>query len=179
MSVEGVGEKVASHIVLTGRILDSVCKRKAKRKNQCWSNYESNKQRFVEYFDGEKQEKAIIVLLNSKFQQILFLPFELGNSYSTEADVSEIANAFALHKPKYVIIAHNHPSGNPNPSTSDDNSTMKIKLLCDMYGVAFADHIIVAGKETYSYYRNDRISKINCIANIDSLLEGINNHKLD
>lgn len=174
-SVEGVGEKVAAHIILTGTLLKKLESRRDNLESHVWSNYEQNKERFIKLFDEEKQEKAFIVLLNSKFKEILLLPFEYGNEYSTEADVSEIANAFALHKPKYVIVAHNHPSGNPSPSRSDDLTSMKIKLLCDMYGVAFADHIIVAGKKAYSYYRSDRINEINKLVNIDIILDGIKN----
>jgi DNA repair protein RadC len=50
-----------------------------------------------------------------------------------------------------VIVSHNHPSGNPEPSNSDHLLTKHLKDALQMVEVRFLDHIIVAGKTTLSF----------------------------
>ena len=49
------------------------------------------------------------------------------------------------------IIAHNHPSGNRNPSNSDDHITKKLKKGADLLDIHVLDHIIIADVDYYSY----------------------------
>ena len=52
------------------------------------------------------------------------------------------------------IIAHNHPSGNLQPSTSDKHLTVKIKKAADLLQIHLLDHIIVAGRNFFSFVDN-------------------------
>ena len=61
-----------------------------------------------------------------------------------------LARALALGAAA-VIIAHNHPSGNPEPGTSDISETERMKKACDLLGVILRDHIIVAGEKWFSF----------------------------
>jgi len=53
-----------------------------------------------------------------------------------------------------IICAHNHPSGNLNPSRDDLSITKKIKAACDTVDLAFHDHMIIAGDGYYSLADN-------------------------
>lgn len=50
-----------------------------------------------------------------------------------------------------VILVHNHPSGNPKPSDKDKELTRQIKLAAHGVGVKVLDHVIVAGKDFFSF----------------------------
>jgi DNA repair protein RadC len=50
-----------------------------------------------------------------------------------------------------IIIAHNHPSGNPNPSESDLKVTDTLINAAKIVGINIVDHIIIAGNSYYSY----------------------------
>jgi len=50
-----------------------------------------------------------------------------------------------------VLFAHNHPSGNPNPSQDDIIITKKLEEACDTIDVTVHDHIIIAGTEYTSF----------------------------
>lgn len=52
-----------------------------------------------------------------------------------------------------VIISHNHPSGNPEPSLADRAVTKKIKAALELLDLRLLDHIIVAGTECTSMAR--------------------------
>jgi len=49
-----------------------------------------------------------------------------------------------------LILAHNHPSGEPNPSQSDIQITQKLQQALKMVGIRILDHIIIGGEEPVS-----------------------------
>ncbi len=50
-----------------------------------------------------------------------------------------------------VVVSHNHPSGNPEPSAADRALTQRLKEALGLVDVRVLDHIIVAGNETASF----------------------------
>lgn len=50
-----------------------------------------------------------------------------------------------------VIISHNHPSGNPEPSGADRALTQRLKEALGLVDVRVLDHVIVAGTDTTSF----------------------------
>ena len=61
----------------------------------------------------------------------------------------EIAKRALLLNASALIIVHNHPSGDPEPSEADISMTKKVREACDTLGLTLHDHIIVgAGRET-------------------------------
>ncbi|HEU5122227.1 MAG TPA: JAB domain-containing protein [Candidatus Saccharimonadales bacterium] len=53
-----------------------------------------------------------------------------------------------------VIVAHNHPSGDPTPSKQDIATTQQLIAAGQILGVTLLDHVIVAGQEYYSFAAN-------------------------
>lgn len=50
-----------------------------------------------------------------------------------------------------IIVAHNHPSGDPTPSKADIAATRELKDLAKRLGVVFLDHLVVGGGEDYGF----------------------------
>lgn len=50
-----------------------------------------------------------------------------------------------------LLIAHNHPSGDPSPSISDDNLTTDMQMIAHAMGISLHDHIIIGDGLHYSY----------------------------
>jgi DNA repair protein RadC len=50
-----------------------------------------------------------------------------------------------------VILVHNHPSGNRNPSQEDLNITKKIKQALSIFDIGLFDHIILTANSYYSF----------------------------
>ncbi len=56
------------------------------------------------------------------------------------------------------VVVHNHPSGNPTPSSGDDDTTHDLKQAADLLNLIFLDHIIIgSGNKYYSYADNEKI----------------------
>jgi len=62
----------------------------------------------------------------------------------------EIVRAALRHHAAAVILAHNHPSGNPEPSRADEHLTQHVRNALALVDVRLLDHIIVAGRQTLS-----------------------------
>ena len=53
-----------------------------------------------------------------------------------------------------IIVSHNHPSGNLNPSESDTKITQKIKEAGGLLDIQLLDHLIISDKDYYSFADN-------------------------
>ncbi|MFA1834251.1 JAB domain-containing protein [Escherichia coli] len=62
----------------------------------------------------------------------------------------EVIKRVLKHNAAAVILVHNHPSGEPEPSRCDIKLTKKLQELLEMLDVRLLDHFIVAGTETVS-----------------------------
>jgi DNA repair protein RadC len=74
-----------------------------------------------------------------------------GGTVGTVMDI-KILMKHALDKlAQSIIVAHNHPSGNNQPSKQDEQITRKIKDACALFEIALLDHIIIADKSYFSF----------------------------
>ena len=97
------------------------------------------------------QEEFFLVLLNNKGKIIKAESMYRGTSESYMVAVSEILRKALLLKTKYVVVAHNHPSGNINPSDADKRITKAIFDGCRQVGIIFLDHLIVSADSYFSF----------------------------
>jgi DNA repair protein RadC len=60
------------------------------------------------------------------------------------------ADAIAFHA-YAVVMAHNHPGGDPTPSRADREATGRLARALDVLGVRLLDHLVVAARGTTSF----------------------------
>jgi DNA repair protein RadC len=56
-----------------------------------------------------------------------------------------------LLKSSAIILAHNHPSGNLNPSEQDRDITRKVKEACNLFDILLMDHLILSNHSYLSF----------------------------
>jgi DNA repair protein RadC len=93
--------------------------------------------------DIEVYESFFILLLNRQNQTIGFAKISQGGIVGTVVDVKIIAKYCIDSLCSGVILAHNHPSGNTNPSEADRVMTNKIVKALELIEVNVLDHIIL------------------------------------
>jgi len=100
------------------------------------------------HLDGRTTEAFCVVAMDRKHRPIGSTVLTTGNDSACIVDPRQ-ALAWALrqgsHGAAAIIVAHNHPSGDPTPSTQDHEVTRRLRRACDAIGVAFLDHVVVAG----------------------------------
>jgi len=72
----------------------------------------------------------------------------------TVTDVRIILQAALKSNSSGLIVCHNHPSGNLNPSESDTKITQKIKEAGNLMDIQLLDHIIISNEDYYSFADN-------------------------
>ena len=72
-----------------------------------------------------------------------------GGISGTVTDVRMVLQVAIKTNASALIIAHNHPSGNLNPSESDTRITQKIKESANLMDIQLLDHLIVSPDMTY------------------------------
>jgi len=98
------------------------------------------------------KEQFIVLYLN---RQNLIEGIErhsIGSMFGTVCDVSIIARTALASLSSGVILSHNHPSGNINPSEQDKAITKNIKNALDLFNIKLMDHIILPGNGNSNYY---------------------------
>ena len=78
-----------------------------------------------------------------------------GGVSGTVTDVRLVMKKAVESLSSGIIICHNHPSGNITPSDADKKITKKIKEAASFFDIQLLDHVIVAGKNYYSFADNN------------------------
>lgn len=159
-SVDGIGKNTAEKIALIGEIFNRIDIEDKSCSKDIGFSFDKCKREIIEHFENFSDEMFEMILLDKKRKPITKLMFDGDSTIAVASNVKEIANAFSLHNPSYIIMAHNHPSGNELPSESDDISTVKMHLLCQMHGAELTDHIIIAKDNCFSYFMSGRLADV-------------------
>ncbi len=73
-----------------------------------------------------------------------------GHADGAELPILEIIADAARHGSTGLILAHNHPSGDPSPSATDKRLTQRLAMVGEAMDVAILDHLVIAGDECRS-----------------------------
>jgi DNA repair protein RadC len=96
-------------------------------------------------------EEFWILMLNRSNRIIEKIKISQGGVSGTVTDIKIILKQAIEKLASSVILCHNHPSGNKNPSKADDSITQKLKQGCEFLDIQVLDHIIIADLEYFSY----------------------------
>jgi DNA repair protein RadC len=96
-------------------------------------------------------EEFWILLLNRSNKVILKQKISQGGITGTVTDIRLILKMALENLATSLILSHNHPSGNLQPSEADIAITRRLKETASLMDITLLDHIIVAGKNYFSF----------------------------
>jgi DNA repair protein RadC len=102
-------------------------------------------------------EQFYALFLNRGSRVLKYERISQGGMAGTVTDVKIILRKALENKASGMILCHNHPSHNNNPSEADLSITKKIKEAAALMDIQVMDHIIIAGKDFYSFADNGHI----------------------
>lgn len=97
------------------------------------------------------REQFIAVMLNSKNRVIATEIISEGTLTASVVHAREVFAPALLHHAAAVIVAHNHPSGDPRPSNEDRQVTDMLADSGKVLGIPLLDHLIIGDGEYYSF----------------------------
>ena len=105
----------------------------------------------------EHVEEFKLLLLNRSNAVLGMLSVSKGGISGTVTDIRLIFQGALKTNASGIIVCHNHPSGNLNPSESDKKITQKIKEAGNLMDIQLLDHIIILPVEGYYSFADDGI----------------------
>ncbi|MDP4222863.1 MAG: DNA repair protein RadC [Bacteroidota bacterium] len=99
-------------------------------------------------------EEFWVLFLNRSNRIIDKMKLSQGGISGTVTDVRIIMKKAVEYLSSGIIVCHNHPSGNLNPSESDSKITQKIKDAGSLLDIQLLDHLIISDRDYYSFADN-------------------------
>ena len=99
----------------------------------------------------KNRETFIAIYLNGRNQVIKMEALFEGTLTTSAVYPREVVKRALDHDAAALVFAHNHPSGNPNPSEDDLSITKKLKDAAEAIDISIHDHLIIAGNDVYSF----------------------------
>lgn len=150
MKIKGIGEAKAITIVSALEL--------GRRRKEAATQEKQKLSSSIDAYDLIKgdlmdltHEEFWVIMLNRSNRILKKNKISLGGVHGTVADPKIIFKAALEELASGIIVAHNHPSGNLTPSQQDIDLTKKLKESGKLLEIQLLDHLIVAGKNYYSF----------------------------
>ncbi|MFD2370574.1 JAB domain-containing protein [Brevibacillus sp. GCM10020057] len=104
---------------------------------------------FLSFLDETDREQFFLLCLNTKNEPTALHTVSIGSLDSSIVHPREVFKVAILSNAASVIVAHNHPSGDPTPSREDIQVTKMLQQAGEMLGITVLDHIIVGTEGAY------------------------------
>lgn len=89
------------------------------------------------------REHFVALFLNVRHQVIRRRTLAIGSLTGVEIHPREVFKPAILSSAAAIIIAHNHPSGDPSPSRADIELTTRLREVGDLVGIPVLDHLVI------------------------------------
>ncbi len=103
------------------------------------------------------QEQVVVVTVDTRLKHQGTTVISLGTVNESNAHPREILRPVITRDAYGFILIHNHPSGDPSPSRSDESTTRRVVEAANLMQVRFIDHIIIGkpspGRSAYYSFR--------------------------
>jgi DNA repair protein RadC len=110
------------------------------------------------YFDDiEIYESSFILLLNRQNKVLGYAKISQGGVTGTVIDPKIVCKYAVDSLATGIILAHNHPSGNTQPSSPDRDITCKLKSALSYFDIQLIDHIIITADAGYYSFADEGI----------------------
>ena len=155
--INGIGEVKAmtlmAAIELGRRCLDNNIDNIKLNKAETIYNFFKNK------LITSKQENLIAIFLDNKIKMINYKTIFIGTINMSITHPREVFKEAINNSAVYIILVHNHPSGDVTPSSADINFTKQMLYTGKIIGIPLLDHLIIGKDSYYSFYDNGELNE--------------------
>lgn len=155
MEVNGIGKVKALQLKCVMEISRRIAKANASEVLD-FSKPDTIADYYMEDLRHKEKEYLIVVMLDTKMTFIGDNIMTTGTVNSSLVSAREIFIEALKRRAVYIVLIHNHPSGNPSPSREDILSTKRVKDAGEIIGITLLDHIII-GDNKYTSLRKKGI----------------------
>jgi DNA repair protein RadC len=105
----------------------------------------------------EDREQFLVLLLNARHEVMGRETISVGSLNASIVHPREVFKPAVLTSAAALVLIHNHPSGDPEPSEEDLSITKRLVGAGELLGISVLDHVIVAGRGVVSLRARQQI----------------------
>ena len=109
----------------------------------------------LQHYADRKQEHFLCISLNGAHEVQTIRVVTIGLVDQSHVHPREVFADPIADRASAVIVAHNHPSGQLNPSPEDRAVTQQLKVAGDVLGIQVLDHVVFSAKGYYSFAEHE------------------------
>lgn len=147
--IKGIGKVKAVQIKCIAELSRRIAKTTARRR-LCMNNPRTIADYYMEDLRFVNQEVTLLIMVDTKNQFLSDKVISKGTVNASLISPREIFLESLNNQAVYIILIHNHPSGDPTPSKEDILATKRIKEAGMLIGIMLLDHIIIGDKRYIS-----------------------------
>jgi DNA repair protein RadC len=100
---------------------------------------------------GARQESFFVLLLDARHRILSLRVVSTGGLAGAAVHPREVFSAAIREGAAAVVVAHNHPSGDPQPSAEDKAVTERLRQVGELVGIEVLDHVVVGRERFFSF----------------------------
>lgn len=140
--IDGIGKVKAAQLLCAAEISNRMT-RQRKPENERFDSPGTVAGYFMEEMRTKENENTIVVFLDNRCRLIRHEVLFVGSVSASMANPREILKRALQYDASCLILLHNHPSGDPTPSSADIALSERMKAAGELIGIRFLDHIIL------------------------------------
>jgi DNA repair protein RadC len=148
--INGIGSQASVLIRCIPRLIDRYRQDRWKQDRPVNSTQEAVS-RLIAEIGTARNEAFYILALDSRNTFLAAEEIQRGSVNRTAVFPRMVVEATLKHRATAVILAHNHPGGDPSPSSADRQLTRKLKKILEDLDIVVHDHIIIGGTGYFSF----------------------------
>lgn len=146
-AVDGMGPSSAVFLTLFDQVWH-LCAEQRSRKGSDLSSVTKVKEHCMGLLSGYREELLYVLCLNPKLELIAAVKMASGTVNGVTVAPRQVAEEALRRGASGVVLAHNHPSGNPSPSREDIRFTTEVRRALEALSIPLYDHIVVGDTAT-------------------------------
>lgn len=152
-TAERPGEYLVTRPVTVDEVFEFVRQELERRffRQEALTSPEESKRYLIAELAREEREVFAAIFLDNQHRPTAFEKLFYGTIDGCSVHSREVVKRSLELNAAALILAHNHPSGDPKPSSADQYLTKKLKDALDLVDIRVLDHIIIGGPETVSF----------------------------
>ena len=150
MGIKGIGQVKAVKLKCLAELSMRMAMTAARKELQ-FLNPSSVARYYMEKLRHEKKEKVLLLLLDNKARLIEEEVLSVGTVSASLLSPREVFITALKKEAVHIMLLHNHPSGDPAPSSQDMKITDDIKEIGVMIDIPLIDHIIIGDNKYMSF----------------------------
>lgn len=156
MELKGIGSMKCIQIKAVMELIKRYCNEDIPKDEQIVSSQQVFL-RMRQIIGNLDHEEIWVLYLNRRNQVMKQMQLTTGTSVASIFDLKKVIKHALLENAEGVILCHNHPSGNLNPSQQDDAITKDLHEACKLMKLQLLDHVIVTANQHFSYRDAGRV----------------------